>query len=194
MRSFVAINFDRQLKSDIADFQSKLKSYAVSGRWKHIDNFHLTLKFLGEIDRKKTGLIERALDNACSQVKKFRLRVDSLGSFPGQGSLRVLWLSLDGELNRLNSLFSAVDRSLASIGFEKEKRRFVPHVTIGQDVIFTQDFNDLKLMLKPGILHEVDVDRIFLFKSEQIGRKRVYTPLSEHFLLDDIHGGTVHEV
>jgi len=46
MRTFVAVDFNTELKKEILKLQTQLRNLAVSGRWKYIDNFHLTLKFL----------------------------------------------------------------------------------------------------------------------------------------------------
>jgi 2'-5' RNA ligase len=48
MRLFIAIDFNKEIKKKLVDLQANLKDMAVSGRWKYIDNLHLTLKFLGE--------------------------------------------------------------------------------------------------------------------------------------------------
>ena len=53
MRTFIGIDFEDAIKNNILELQNKLRKYVVKGRWKHSDNFHLTLKFLDEIDSEQ---------------------------------------------------------------------------------------------------------------------------------------------
>jgi 2'-5' RNA ligase len=72
---------------------------------------------------------------------------------------------------------------LITLGFPKEKRKFVPHITIAQDVIFKCDFSIIKEAIGAPDIGKIPVDRLYLFKSEQIENKRVYTKISEYELL-----------
>lgn len=183
MRTFVAVDFNTELKKEILKLQTQLRNLAVSGRWKYIDNFHLTLKFLGEIEKSKVQDIKKGLDEVCGKTQKFCLNIDGLDFFPGNGCLRVLWLKLAGELESLHSLQSEIDIMLEKLGFEKEKRRYVPHVTIAQDVVFNKDFEEIKGLVGNYRFATIEVQSVNLFKSEQIGGKRVYTPLTEYKLV-----------
>ncbi|MCX7920485.1 MAG: RNA 2',3'-cyclic phosphodiesterase [Clostridia bacterium] len=179
MRCFIGVDFSRELKNQIASLQSKLRTISASGRWKYIDNFHLTLKFLDEIDLKQKSVIEKELQDLCAITPSFTLKVAHLGNFPGKDDYRVLWLSLGGELDSLRSLQRNIDTRLKSVGFSIEKRQYVPHITIGQNLVFGQAFEEIKKLAEEIIFSDILVDRIFLFKSEQAANKRVYTPISE---------------
>ncbi|NLC69550.1 MAG: RNA 2',3'-cyclic phosphodiesterase [Clostridiaceae bacterium] len=183
MRSFIAIDFDRELKTRIAGLQSEIRRYAVSGRWKHIDNFHLTLKFLGEINPNSVENINRILAGICSSFSPFKLSFSTLGYFPGQEKIRVLWLGLEGDLDKLLCFQKTIDAGLKEEGFEPEKRRFTPHVTIGQDIVLNSVFESIMRLVDPKELPEIRVRSIYLFKSEQINFKRIYTPISEFCLI-----------
>jgi len=198
MRAFIAIDFDRRLKERIAELQSKLKAVSTSGRWKYIDNFHLTLKFLDEIDFKTTAKINEELKKVAAQTKGFNLKISGLGSFPGKGCLRVLWMSLSGDLEKLYDLQSRIETGLRHVSgqgsqgesscfltetrtvpLSVENRGYTPHVTIGQEVFFKEDFDRLKTFFKEYSFPDIKVDRIYLFKSELVQGKRLYTPVSE---------------
>lgn len=179
MRSFIAIDLSRDIKSRITDMQSKLRVHASSGRWKYVDNFHLTLKFLDDIDLRQLSKICCELKNICSQTDKFKLILSNLGNFPGNGCVRVLWLGINGELDRLYSLQKEIDNRMDIMGFQKEKRAYKPHITIGQDIVFNEKLDNLRNFVSIDDFPEIIVDRIYLFKSEQVGRKRVYTPIEE---------------
>jgi len=182
MRAFIGIDFSKELKKKVADMQLRLKPYASSGRWKYIDNFHLTLKFLGEIDLSQLSAIDRELREICSHAQRFRLKISGAGFFPGKDCLRVLWLGLGGDVDMLNWLQRAIDTKLESIGFKKEKRGYTPHITVGQDIVFTRGFDEIKNIIDSCEFPEATVDCVYLFESEQVGGKRVYTPLGKYLL------------
>ncbi|MGI6778398.1 MAG: RNA 2',3'-cyclic phosphodiesterase [Acetivibrionales bacterium] len=179
MRSFIAIDFSREMKNSIRQLQNEIRELAVSGRWKYVDNFHLTIKFLDEIDLKKAALIGKELTDICSRTSSFTLKMGELGFFPGNGCIRVLWLGLEGDVARLIKLQKNVEIGMGKLGFKMENREYKPHVTIGQNILLVRDFNDIKKKISFEKFPLINVDRIYLFSSEQIGRKRVYSPINE---------------
>jgi 2'-5' RNA ligase len=57
MRTFVTLEFDKKTKEYISGIQNLIRQKSMKGRFKYIDNFHLTLKFLGEADREQIDTI-----------------------------------------------------------------------------------------------------------------------------------------
>ncbi len=181
MRTFIAIDFDMELKKSIYAVQSCLRNNALEGRWKHIDNFHLTLKFLDEVEKPKAAEIAKRLDSLCSAMPCFKLKISGMGSFgSGRMPLKALWLGIGGDLERLHMLQRQIDMSLLDLGFETEKRSYKPHITIGQDIVLKTGLDIISKAIDISNMPAINADRIYLFKSEQINGKRVYTPLSEH--------------
>jgi len=85
----------------------------------------------------------------------------------------------DGETDRLNGLQAGIDSAMDKLGFPKEKRSYKPHVTIGQDVVLKRDFKEIVGGYDYRSIPQIEVGSVHLFKSEQIGNKRVYTALHE---------------
>lgn len=182
MRAFIGIDFENEIKNGILELQQRLKKYAVKGRWKHFDNFHLTLKFLNEIDSKQQQLINKTLINLCSKQQPFGLQISGLGIFNGRDSIRVIWLGLAGDISALNSLQRSIECELAPLGFAQDKRSYNPHITIAQDVVFECGFDEIKKSIGKFELNSSIVDSIYLFKSEQVQNKRIYTKESGYKL------------
>jgi len=179
MRTFIAVDFNKEVKNEIKSLQDRLRTHASFGRWKYIDNFQLTLKFLGEIDDKKEDEIGAQLEKTCQKSNPFVLNISEIGRFQGHDNIRVLWLGLGGELDKLKRLQADVEEGMHAIGFEKEKRPYVPHITIAQDIAFSTGFDEIRKIASEIVFPDIPVDKIFLFKSEQVGKKRIYTPLKE---------------
>lgn len=180
MRAFIGIDFENKLRKEISDLQQRLRGYAVRGRWKHSDNFHLTLSFLDEISIGQKDQIDRVMKEMCNFVKPLSLALSGIGSFEGGSEIRVLWLGLSGDIRDLQSLYGEIGNSLASIGFPKEKRSFKPHITLGQDIVFKCGLEELRRTVGEARFAPFEAKSLFLFKSEQVQNKRIYTKISEY--------------
>lgn len=183
MRVFIGIDFDKALKDQIFEFQQSLKKYAVKGRWKYVDNFHLTLKFLDEINLTQQQQIDSVMKKISLEHNPFSLGVGDLGKFDGKTSIRVLWMGLNGDTKELQALHENIDEALAVEGFLQEKRSFKPHVTIGQDISLKYPFEEIQRDFNKVKFTSFGVNSIYLYKSEQIQNKRIYTKVAEYKLL-----------
>ena len=180
IRAFIGIELGDLQKSEIARIINLLHKDARKGRWKREENLHLTLKFLAEVSEDQLASIDAVMISLAQQQTPFRLEFTGLGQFRGRDSIRVVWLGLAGELAVLAHLQSQIEHCLVPVGFAAEARPFAPHVTLGQDVIFTQDFREIQRSLEPVTIKPVTVDYLTLFKSEQIEGRRVYTPIHRY--------------
>lgn len=131
MRCFIAIEIDRNLKSEIQKTVSELKRAGTEIKWVGIEGFHLTLKFLGEIKEKTAKKIEVRLREVCKAHPVFSLSVKGTGVFPDYSRPRVLWIGIE-KSEALHRLFESIEEEMQELGFEKETRRFNPHITIGR--------------------------------------------------------------
>lgn len=189
MRAFVGIEFSTELKKEINELQEKLKPYAKSGKWKHSDNFHLTLNFLGEIDEQQALEINTTLFELAMKHQSFTLSIGKLGTF-GSGvfnshlgvlPLRVLWLGIEGQDKALRALQSDLEIKLEVLGFPKDPRGYNPHITLAQNIKIKCGIDELERQIEP-FANKVEVKAIQLFVSEVIEGYRVYRPISEHKL------------
>jgi len=96
------------------------------------DNYHLTLKFLGDVEDQRTVEIGAALSAATRGIQAFDIAFAGLGGFPTPTRPRVLWAGVTGGGPRLADLAGAVDDALVAIGFAPEPRAFSAHITLGR--------------------------------------------------------------
>jgi 2'-5' RNA ligase len=101
-------------------------------RWARPEGVHLTLKFLGDVGRHLLPDLGEAVRRACTGRLPFELRLSQLGTFGGHGRVRVLWAGVEGDLEALRRLQSAVDAELGLLGFARETRPFSPHLTLAR--------------------------------------------------------------
>ena len=131
MRAFVAIFPPSEVRSEAVAW-AKRRSSDDRVRWTRLENVHLTLKFLGDVRTEALDGIHAALGEVCAQHAPFDAALAELGAFPSARRARILWIGVGAGSDRLRSLAADVDDSLASLGFEREKRPYVPHLTLGR--------------------------------------------------------------
>lgn len=182
MRSFIGINFSVETKEDLGKIQRQLRDHATKGRFKHLDNFHITLKFLGEIELQQSMEIAKKLEEIASKQKSFELRLGDIGQFKGKEVIRTLYIGLGGNVDALKRLNEYTEAAMELLGFEKERRHYMPHVTVAQDLELDMPFEELKKQIDLSRVHVIYVNKIELIKSEQIQNKRVYTPICSYEL------------
>jgi RNA 2',3'-cyclic 3'-phosphodiesterase len=182
MRAFLGIDFSNDIKKSISSLQKELKGNAIKGRWKYYENFHVTLKFFDNINDIQKIDIDHAAKAVCENFGRFKLGFGDLGTFEGKGNIKVLWIGLTGDEDRLNKLHNNIDCSLSEYGFEKDKRNFKAHITIGQELLFNCTLEELNKIRTRVDFSKAVVNKLYLFKSEQIGTSRVYTKIEEYRL------------
>jgi 2'-5' RNA ligase len=93
---------------------------------------HLTLKFLGEVSEDTLDRATEALGPAREGYEPFEVATSGFGVFPSERKARVLWAGTGEGSERLRDLAGAVESALAAVGFEREARSYVPHMTLGR--------------------------------------------------------------
>jgi 2'-5' RNA ligase len=132
MRTFIAIDLDEKIKRNLESLIGVLKPQAENVRWVSPPGMHLTLKFLGEIGAEDESRIPGILANLAKRHEPFGLTLRGTGVFPpGRKNPRVLWVGVV-ENPALAALQEDVESEMEKIGFEKEKRKFHPHLTLGR--------------------------------------------------------------
>jgi 2'-5' RNA ligase len=111
LRLFVAISPPEQIKSEIEKTQRKLRA-ALPGnfiRWTKPAQFHLTLKFLGNVVESRVAELVEAVRDACFRFAPLQLRAEHVGFFQGARAPRVLWVGVRDEKNLLGKLQECVE-------------------------------------------------------------------------------------
>jgi len=151
MRLFAAIPVPDVVKDYAWEIKNKLESGLYDIKWVEYENYHLTLKFLGEVEDNRVPAIKDRLQMAAEAVPSFKLFFSGLGFFPHRNRPRVLWLGTKGELAKAEFLGERIDTYLQEIGFEEEKKRSF-HLTLGR---LRSDKNQQKLLQQASRLNEI---------------------------------------
>lgn len=160
MRVFVAITLSSELKKTITGTLHDLKQKGVKGNYVPVQNLHLTLAFIGEID--KPGAVKEALKNV--SFKPFRLSLSDMGTFGD-----VLWVGVKGNQG-LSAAAKSVRDALDAAGIAYDRQKFVPHITLVRKAA-----GSWKQVAAPK--GEMTVTKISLMKSAEKNGKTVYTEI-----------------
>ncbi|HHP7233316.1 MAG TPA: RNA 2',3'-cyclic phosphodiesterase [Desulfobacterales bacterium] len=132
IRAFVAIKPPAGVVDQITALQKRMADGISGVRWVGSEGIHLTLKFLGDIDRDRVETVGRTLVDAVAGMTPFLLTVKGVGVFPSIQRPRVIWAGAAAEAHRLYALQQAVEEGLETVGFARERRRFRGHLTLGR--------------------------------------------------------------
>ena len=132
MRLFLAIPIDKSILSTLAGAVDKLRETRAPVRWVRPEGMHLTLKFLGETEPDRLGPLVEAVSGVTGGIQPFPLSVSGAGAYPSLKRPRVLWAGVIENSGTLQRLVAGIEEVSEQLGWEREKRRFSPHVTIGR--------------------------------------------------------------
>jgi len=182
IRSFISIELPNGVKTRLAELEERLnKAGRVSARWVKPDNIHLTMKFLGDVEADKIPDITRVMAEAIAGIPPFLLEINGLGAFPNLNRIRVVWVGIKGELERLNALQQKHESALEPLGFAAEKKRFSPHLTLARvnERALQEERRGLGRLLAATEFKPVNmkVETVDLMKSRLTGAGAVYTKL-----------------
>jgi 2'-5' RNA ligase len=179
IRSFIAIDFPEETRKALEDIQKELKQCGAGVRWVKSGSIHLTLKFLGNIHPAQVDDIALAVSREIQDDPPITLRAAGLGAFPNQRKPRVIWLGMEGEVQRLSRIQARVENAVEPLGFAREKRGFRPHLTIGRvrDRRRLQALIDAMATLDVPEFNSFDADEIILYKSDLRPTGAIYTKL-----------------
>jgi len=187
LRSFIAIELPVTVRTVLAEMQHEFSGCGADVRWVKPGSIHLTLEFLGDIKDEDAGRIIDVIKGTCKEYPAFQLEITGTGVFPNTRAPRVLWVGLDNN-ETLSALQASIANSLISLGFQPEKRRFVPHLTIGRFRSFKGKDILLKKVsdYKSKMFGIIKVNSVSLMSSELGPSGAKYSRIAEIFLKEDV--------
>jgi len=117
-----------EIPTDVAERLAGLRGKLTGARWVDPQNYHITLRFVGDVDERAAADFAAELD--AINTDQFDVTLDGLGSFGGRKP-RSVWAHVAAQTT-LVSLQRAHERAARAVGFEAESRNFAPHVTLAR--------------------------------------------------------------
>ncbi|MEW7009664.1 MULTISPECIES: RNA 2',3'-cyclic phosphodiesterase [unclassified Lentilitoribacter] len=124
-RLFVAL----QIPHEVALSLSLLRGGLMGARWIDVENYHLTLRFIGDVDGRTGDELLSELDRISSP--EFDLGLSGVNAFGSKRKVRSLWAGTNNP-PEIFDLQAAIERICARIGIAPDSRKFTPHVTLAR--------------------------------------------------------------
>ncbi len=182
IRAFIAIGPPVEGLDTIRQIQEDIRRQGISLRWVPVQNVHLTLKFLGEIDSDAVAPIGEVIGRVAAGFCPFQLQVQGAGVFPGIRRPRVVWAGVSGQVQPLKQMQAALEDGLAGLGVAREKRAFRCHLTLGRvrDGVDSRLLSQALAACSKTSSAPFEADAIKLYQSRLQPSGAVHTVLREY--------------
>ena len=181
IRSFLAFELPPEIKKIIFHVSEEAKKFPLDVRWVKASNIHLTMVFMGNILMEHLEGISEAVSKACKMYGPFNISLKGMGVFSNRRNPRVLWVGLEGDIERMSYFRGTLQKSLKSFGVKEEKRRFNPHLTLGRfrkGSRPSEHLDDLLSRYQDLTSPVSTLEELVLFKSDLNPKGAVYTKLN----------------
>jgi 2'-5' RNA ligase len=181
IRAFVATHVPSPILSSIEhqiEYLQKIDPDRVI-RWVRPQGIHLTWKFLGDIREELVETILGAMETGLSDCAPLDSDAGGLGAFPNMRKPRVLWVGLDDSGRKLAGIYERVETVFDRLNFERERRAFHPHLTLGRvkrqaSRRLVRDFAERLAGVDLPHIGQMRIDRVHLVRSELSTSGAVY--------------------
>lgn len=169
MRLFYALTFYPEDQQKLALYRDQIANIAEKGKFTLTDNLHLTLEFIGQVSPGDLKQYVNILDNLTYLPKT--LNIHSVGTFTKKNK-DIVWLGIKKN-EVLIKLQKQLLCELEEIGYEPEKGKYKPHITLGRQVVL-QDSGEININTI-----DIPIRSIALMESKRINNRLTYTVIDE---------------
>ncbi|MDY6971941.1 MAG: RNA 2',3'-cyclic phosphodiesterase [Thermodesulfobacteriota bacterium] len=132
IRSFLAFELPEEIKGIISRISEEMRRFPLDVKWIRPDNIHLTVLFMGNILTDDLREMGDRINGICMRYAPFCFSLNGAGVFSNRRNPRILWVGVDGDIERMSYFRDALQKHLGPFGVKREKRRFNPHLTLGR--------------------------------------------------------------
>ena len=134
VRLFIAIPVPPAVRAEIGRTQTRLQRESPPGtvRWAPLDQFHITLKFLGDVSSEHLAALQEILRPICARFAPLDLSARGIGFFPHANQPRVIWAGAADRQDRLQELHRQIDEATQPLAPTERPEKFTGHITLGR--------------------------------------------------------------
>ncbi len=184
IRAFIAIGIDSEIKDRLSEYLSKLKRTGADIKWVAPENIHLTLKFIGYIEKESLINLNKIINDAVSGIGPFSISIGNIGAFPDLKKPRVVFVCVEERGNNLLRIYERLNKGVEQLGIKKESKKYVGHITLGR-VKSQKNISKLKNALNSGTEYCFGLEKVTslsLMQSRLTSTGPIYTRLNNFIL------------
>lgn len=133
MRLFIAVDLPDDKKYILQRQVAKLKRRITGDlKWVKSENWHLTLKFLGETDKDKIGSIKMVMEENAENWQQAPLTFKGVAAFPHSDYPRVIITRVEKGNSLVRKIHKDLEKDLKDLGFKRDKKPYSPHLTLAR--------------------------------------------------------------
>ena len=132
IRCFLALYADLSALEGIAEYIGCCRGFNSTIKWEHPSQVHITMKFIGDIERGIMRQIEATLRERLSGQRILNARIDKTGAFPNLRNPSIVWVGFSSALPGVQALQRIIEDVCEAAGTARERKTFTPHFTIGR--------------------------------------------------------------
>jgi 2'-5' RNA ligase len=177
VRVFIGVRLPEAIKEQLGAVQAEVKRASHKGSFTDPDNFHLTMRFIGEVDPEQKSAIETALTRCTAGQVTFQIETAGLGNFFKKNKW-IIWLGVK-ESRQLHQLYDQLNAELLGQATTvADEVAFIPHLTLGRGIVLSQEWETLSKVPLPSD-QKIPVTALTLFESVRVNGKLVYRPIAD---------------
>ncbi len=180
VRAFISVDIEGELSEKLYKLTESLKLTGADIKVVEKENFHITIRFLGNVPVDMIDKIEEIMKKAVENISVHKIKLKGVGAFPNESRPRVVWVGVEGD-ELLREINRVIERELRKMGFKPETKPFTAHVTLAR-VRSGRRLNELSKWIedmKDIELGELEVKSIRLKKSTLTPKGPIYETLRE---------------
>lgn len=184
-RIFVAVDISDEVRRKVINYIENLRRdfRQIRVGWDKSEKLHLTLNFLGDADENQLENLIKIVGEISAQIDDFYLQLADTGVFPNARNPRVLWIDVKDEKRNLEKINELLEKKCEEMGFAREKRKYIPHLTIGR----VREPNRASELAKKHLANkfepvEFSVSQIVIYESQLLPTGSIYSIVSKHGL------------
>ncbi len=169
MRLFTAITIPEDVKHTLYSTSLLIKKNCSGGNFSRLENYHVTLVFLGEIENSRVNDVKKIINSAATCINPFTLSCLDVGHF-NKGNKKILYYNVGEDTRRLSELQLTLYKSFFNVGMCREEKSYTPHITFARQV---------RIEEIPKIQNNImfKADKITLMHSTRVDGQLSYIPI-----------------
>jgi len=183
IRTFLSVPIPNTVHSLRDGLQNTVTAHGAKVKWIRKGNIHLTLKFIGDVPEDDVEKISHTIKDVITSAPSMEFDISETGCFPKKTRPRTLWLGINGDLTPLQNLVYNLNDALDPLGYPKENKEYVPHLTLARVNYPQKNTPDISSFLNTNYEPiKFQINKIHFMRSELFFKGSVYTILDTHYL------------